>query len=85
MDLKPSKQELQIPHFCCQCGIELVVGAIVRCSVVSVSKGSILSSHRIAWCDTCWKDVAGDDEVCPCMDRDCLGLCGARDPNYTGG
>ena len=56
-DLVPIMQELQITHHCNQCGASLPKGGRAVCAVVSVSKGSLLSSHRIAWCKTCWDKV----------------------------
>lgn len=56
-DLQPKMAELQIPHYCCNCGYQLHPGVRVHRLVVSIR----LAPHRmmtttqaIVWCADCW-------------------------------
>lgn len=60
-DLRPTYQELQIEHTCCECSIQLMRGSTYPRLVVPIAKGGILSNIVIAWCDSCWAKVPGKD------------------------
>ena len=55
--------ELQIAHYCCECGRHLPAGSRAPRTVVSVQCDLLASSVGIAWCDECVKTLASHSQI----------------------
>ena len=51
--------ELQINHFCLECGGTLLPGAYVMRAVLPLKVSQMLTSVGIAWCRSCWLEHMG--------------------------
>lgn len=52
--LTPKPQELQITHFCCECGKRLEPGTYQMCTTLPLRRGTLQTVQRVAWCEGCW-------------------------------